>query len=265
MGRKINFFSYLRVDCVRVFSSWRFLVGIIGVCAVMYLASYEGIDTSTNVVYVVWLIVYGMPFMISLVFSAFPFSCCFCEDVEQKYAYWQVARGNLTSYAISKIIVVFLSAAITTMMGMLLYVSILRFQIPWIEENDAICQSALTLGGFRSILQSGMYYLYFALFGLQFGMLSGLLSVLAAAVSLFINNRLLTLSVPFMGFYLLSYYGGALIDYDKFNLISIYNATYNLWSNDLISFLYAIGFSVFGLLMMGGLIVWKLNRRMQTE
>lgn len=59
MGRKINFFSYLRVDCVRVFSSWRFLVGIIGVCAVMYLASYEGIDTSTNVVYVVWLIVYG--------------------------------------------------------------------------------------------------------------------------------------------------------------------------------------------------------------
>ena len=60
MERKLNFLDYLRVDMRRAICSWKFLVGIIGVSIVMYIASMEGIASDTNVVYVVWLIVYGM-------------------------------------------------------------------------------------------------------------------------------------------------------------------------------------------------------------
>ena len=84
MGRKVKVFNYLKVDLIRAMWSWKFLIGILGVCLVMYIASLEGIASDTNVTYVVWLIVYGMLFMISLVFSAFPFAGCFCEDFEQK-------------------------------------------------------------------------------------------------------------------------------------------------------------------------------------
>ena len=122
----------------------------------MYVASLEGIAGDTSVTYMVWLIVYGMPFLMCLVFSAFPF------------------------YAFSKTVTVMLSAAGAMTAGVVLYVSILHTGLPWFDAEDAVCQSAVTLGGFRGVISGGHYLLYFALFGLQFGILSGILALLAA-------------------------------------------------------------------------------------
>lgn len=171
MERKLNFLDYLRVDMRRAICSWKFLMGVAGVSMVMYIASLEGIASDTSVVYVVWLIVYGMLFMLSLVFSVFPFVCCFCEDFEQKYGYLQIERGNLRSYTCSKVLTMMLVSACTMMLGMLLYVSFLHLQLPWFREDEAICQSALTVGGFRWILKKKWYFLYFACFGLQYGIM----------------------------------------------------------------------------------------------
>lgn len=266
MGRKVNLWNYLRVDLYRSIISWRFLAGIAGVAFTMYLASLEGIASDTSVTYMVWLIVYGMPFMLCLVFSAFPFFGCFCEDFEQKYAHLQIERGNLVNYAVSKIITVMLAAMATMMLGVVLYVSILHFRLPWFDADDAVCQSAVTLGGFRSIISGGYYVLYFALFGLQYGIMAGILALLAAYVSLFINNKLLTLAVPFMGFYLISYYSGALFGAnEKMNLIYIFNATYNIWDNDVLSFVYAVAIGMFLAGVLGLLIVYRLRKKVSNE
>ena len=115
MGRKITLWNYLRVDLYRSIVSWRFLAGILGIAFTMYFASLEGIASDTNVTYMVWLIVYGMPFMLSLVFASFPFSGCFCEDFENKYVYPQIERGNLNKYAISKIMTIMLVTVLTMM------------------------------------------------------------------------------------------------------------------------------------------------------
>ena len=266
MGRKVKVLNYLKVDLIRAMWSWKFLIGILGVCLVMYIASLEGIASDTNVTYVVWLIVYGMLFMISLVFSAFPFAGCFCEDFEQKFAYSQIERGNMKSYAIAKVIAIMLVTSITMMLGMVLYVSLLHIKLPWFSEEDAICQSALTLGGFRAILQKEWYYLYFALFGLQYGILAGFLALLAAYVSLYITNKLLVLSVPFMSFYFISYYSRALFgDLEKINLIYIFNATFNIWDNDIFSFGYAVLVGLIFMIILGSLIFAKLKRKMNYE
>ncbi len=262
MGRKVRVIDYLKVDLLRAFVSWKFLIGVLGVAFVMYIASMEGIASDTNVTYVVWLIVYGMLFMISLVFSAFPYSGCFCEDFEQKYAYSQIERGSLRNYAIAKTIAIMLVTATTMMLGVMFYVSLLHMKLPWFDEADAICQSALELGGFRAILQKGWYLAYFALFGFQYGVMAGILALLASYVSLYINNKLLTLSVPFMGFYLISYYSRALFgDYEKINLLYVFNATFNVWNNDLISFGYAILVGLFFAVILGSLIFLKLKRK----
>ena len=183
MGREVALWNYLRADLYRAVVSWRFLTGALGVTLTMYLASMEGIAGDTNVTYVVWLIVYGMPFMLSLVFSAFPFSGCFCEDFENKYAYLQIERGNLNLYTVSKIITIMLAAVLAMTAGVILYVSILHIWLPWFDAGDAVCQSAAALGGFRGVIGSGHYLLYFALFGLQYGILAGVLALLAAYVS----------------------------------------------------------------------------------
>ena len=62
-------------------------------------------------------------------FSAFPFSGCFCEDFENKYAYLQVERGNPKVYAISKTITIMLVAELTMMFGVMLYVSLLHLRL----------------------------------------------------------------------------------------------------------------------------------------
>ena len=124
MGRRVTLWNYLRVDLYRSVVSWRFLAGILGIAFTMYFASLEGIASDTNVTYMVWLIVYGMPFMLSLVFAAFPFSGCFCEDFENKYAYLQIERGNLNLYTVSKIITIMLAAVLAMTAGVILYVSL---------------------------------------------------------------------------------------------------------------------------------------------
>lgn len=266
MERKLNFLDYLRVDMRRAICSWKFLMGVAGVSMVMYIASLEGIASDTSVVYVVWLIVYGMLFMLSLVFSVFPFVCCFCEDFEQKYGYLQIERGNLRSYTCSKVLTIMLVSVCTMMLGMLLYVSFLHLQLPWFREDEAICQSALTVGGFRWILKKKWYFLYFACFGLQYGILAGILALLAAFVSLFVNNKLLTLSVPFIGFYFISYYSRALFgNVEKINLIYIFNATYNIWNHDIYSFGYAVLVGVIFSVIFERLIHMKLKRKMNYE
>ena len=96
--------------------------------------------------------------------------------------------------------------------------------------------------------------------------MAGVLALLAAYVSLFISNKLLTLAVPFMSFYLISYYSGALFGTnEKINLIYIFNATYNLWDNDIVSFAYAIfvGMLLGGIL--GVLIMYRLKRKICNE
>lgn len=266
MGRKVTLWNYLRVDLYRSIISWRFLAGILGITFTMYFASLEGIASDTNVTYMVWLIVYGMPFMLSLVFAAFPFSGCFCEDFENKYAYPQIERGNLKKYTLSKIMTIMVVTIITMMIGVVLYVSILHIRLPWFDAEDAICQSAVTLGGFRQIIGSGHYLLYFALFGLQYGIMAGILALLAAYISLFISNKLLILAVPFMSFYLISYYSGALFgDSEKLNLIYIFNATYNLWDNDILSFVYAIFVGILLGGILGVLIIYRVKRKIYNE
>ena len=79
MGRKVTLWNYLRVDFYRSIVSWRFLAGILGIAFTMYFASLEGIASDTNVTYMVWLIVYGMPFMLSLVFASFLFRDVFVK------------------------------------------------------------------------------------------------------------------------------------------------------------------------------------------
>ena len=89
-------------------------------------------------------------------FSAFPFSGCFCEDFENKYAYLQVERGNPKVYAISKTITIMLVAELTMMFGVMLYVSLLHLRLPWF---DASYISWLSYDSLNIELPDG--YLYF--------------------------------------------------------------------------------------------------------
>lgn len=92
------------------------------------------------------------------------------------------------------------------------------------------------------------------------------MALLASYVSLFISNKLLTLAVPFMGFYLISYYSSALFgSNEKWNLVYIFNATYNIWDNDIFSFAYALAIGTLLAGVLGVLIIYRLGRKVSNE
>lgn len=202
-----------------------------------------------------------MPFLLTLIFTTFAFGHCFCEDIEHSYIRFQVIRGNLQLYVISKVIVISLSAVFTMMMGMLLFVLVLRMNFPWIDLAEGTFETLAEYGSFRLFLKNGNYIVYFLFCGIQYGLLAAVLAVTAALFSLLYHDVLFVLSVPLIVRYLIQYYSDLLPGYDQLNPNAIYDISYNVWDHDWLSFAYAGGVSVLAIVLLGMAIFQMIKRQ----
>lgn len=202
-----------------------------------------------------------MPFLLTLIFTTFAFGHCFCEDIEHSYIRFQVIRGNLRLYVISKVIVISLSAVFTMMMGMLLFVLVLRMNFPWIDLAEGTFETLAEYGSFRLFLKNGNYIVYFLFCGIQYGLLAAVLAVTAALFSLLYHDVLFVLSVPLIVRYLIQYYSDLLPGYDQLNPNAIYDISYNVWDHDWLSFAYAGGVSVLAIVLLGMAIFQMIKRQ----
>lgn len=256
---------YLAMDFFRFIFSWRWIVGILGVVGTLLIAALEGIALNTNVLYVFSIVLYGMPSILTLVFCAFPYSACFCEDYEDRYIQLEVIRGDLHSYTYSKVVVIFISSVMTMAIGIMMYAGILRGFLPWITIGDSHYENISLCGGLRRVFISGNYLLYYFLFGIQFGVIAGVLALLASYISLFISNRLLILSIPILGFYFIDYVRGMLFGVNSPSLYMVFNASNNIWDNDIVSYFMAVSIGIIGVILLHVLIYKRLKRRMRNE
>ena len=193
---------YIAIDMKRAFCSWKIIVSILGICLVMGIASLETRIWQLSVLNSYYYVIYSMPFLLTLIFTTFAFGNCFCEDIEHSYIRFQVIRGNLQLYVISKVIVISLSAVFTMMMGMLLFVLVLRMNFPWIDLAEGTFETLAEYGSFRLFLENGNYIVYFIFCGIQYGLLAAVLAVAAALFSLLYHDALFVLSVPLIVRYL---------------------------------------------------------------
>ena len=170
-------------------------------------------------------------------------------------------RGNLRLYVISKVIVISLSAVFTMMMGMLLFVLVLRMNFPWIDLAEGTFETLAEYGSFRLFLENGNYIVYFIFCGIQYGLLAAVLAVAAALFSLLYHDALFVLSVPLIVRYLIQYYSDLLPEYDQLNPNAIYDISYNVWDHDWLSFAYAGGVSVLAIVLLGMAIYQMIKRQ----
>lgn len=256
---------YLQMDVWRCISSGKLAIGAVGVFLALLVASGNVKGRSVFDFYTGAL--YGVPFLLTMAFCACSYADCFCDDLETKYINFMMARGNLKNYTFSKIIVIFLSSVVTMVLGVCIYVLVLHIWLPWNEREGGIYTSLMESGGFRFFLEQECYFSYFLLVGVQMGLLAAVLSLFAAYISLYISNKLLVMSVPLIGYYLLYYYVSAFVeDIPALRVKMIFDATYwNIWENDWLSFLYAVLVSVIlgGILSIG--IYRKIRRKLERE
>lgn len=258
-----KYISYLYVDFVRAFTAPGFLVSILGVLLTLLCGCCGDEISDSSVIRLIWYSTFGIQFLFVMIFGAIPYAGSICEDLEYGYIRQILIRGNLKGYCVSKIVIVLMSSICSFITGMLLFVSILRLRIQWIDISDSVYQSAIQSGSFREVIKNNHFYLYAFLFSIQLGMLIGILSLVSVYISLYISNKLLVLSIPVMAYYFIVQYTAEIFPKNKMlNINLVYGGTSNLFDNDILSFMYAVFLTIIVSVILACLIYLKLKRRL---
>lgn len=160
----------------------------------MFFSLEHGMRNSVLDSYIAAVIASGVH--IALVFCVFAFGTVFCEDLERRYVYYEVIRGNAWKYVISKVIVIYLSSIAVILLGTLVFTGVCRVFTPWTDMESAY--RLTSAGSFGALVSEGHYLLYCLLYSLHLGMFMGTLAVAAAFFSLYISNTVLVLTVPLL-------------------------------------------------------------------
>lgn len=256
-----KFCSYLRADLKRLLCSAKIFISVALTVAVLLLAALEGIDFHAGVLYVFSLVMYGMPAMIILICGALAFADSLCEDAEHKYMRQQIIRGGTGMYVLARICSIFLSAFVTTALGIFLFANILHFRLAWVElSGQQEYDNLLRAGGLRIFLKNRQFEGYFLCYGLQYGLLSGILSLWASYLSLYISNRMLVLAAPMILYYFADYVLAGIFP-GMVNVGLIFSASCSLFSNDLLSVLFAAAVTVVNFVLVWALMLGKITER----
>lgn len=255
-----KFVSYLKADWKRLLCPGKLLLSIACMTGILLLAMLEGIDLNTDVLYVFSLTMYGAPALMILVCAALAFAGSFCEDMEHKYVMQQMIRGNVGAYVSARVCSVFLSAMLGTVAGILLFVNILHLRLPWTDALSQQYDHLLRSGGLKLFLRSRRFELYFLCYAVQYGLLTGILSLWASYLSMYISNQMLVLATPMVLYYVVDYLLNGLF-HGMVNLGLIFSASNNLFSQDYFAVLFAAALGIGNVVLLGLLMARKLRRK----
>lgn len=236
---------YIKSDLKRALQIKSVCIGSIGIVLVMFFSIYKMVKI-TSVYQAYTDAVYFIPFMMAMTFCAIPFGGATSEDVEYKFFYMLLLRGSIRKYVASKVIVTYISAIVTMVIGVFGFVILVHFSVPW-QESIAVEDGLLNILGGTT---RGM--LYFGIHSFFMGLLAADLVMVSVVLSLFWPNKLLQMSMPFMLYYVLIYYCGKLFPGTPgLNIQFMFNLSYNTWNNQKISFVLPIIISIAIAIVMG--------------
>lgn len=235
---------YFKTDLKRLFKGYELYLAVIGVTAALFFSLEDSgiINDSVMFTYLMSTMLSGS--LITYIFCAFPYAYAFGEDLENKYVRYQLIRGNLKRYVVSKITVIYLSSIIAMVAGTAIFLLLIRTQVPWL--NMLAGDPEFFMGGQYAFLIADKHYFAYCLFNaFQMGLLAGGLSVLAAFVSLFVSNKVTVLVVPLLSYQILTLSSGR----GKINIASfqVHNKVFN---SDIEYFLFVVFLSLVPVILL---------------
>ena len=230
---------------------------VLGACVVykrQNLTALEALDNS----------LYGMTGLLCLMTCSFSYAGSFSEDIENRYLIAECTRGNMKAFIRARVLLIFLSALSTMFTGIICYAIFTALRNGgWYEQNSSAYLLLKEMGDWYTGILVKFPIVYFAIAGCLYGLLAGLLALLSALFSLFIPNKLLIASVPFLSMYLLlnlsvvsDLWNGWL------NVWNVFQPFYNVTGKDTGNFLYAVLFSVIAGYLLYCFILWRTQWRM---
>lgn len=257
--------GYLKCDFQRAFFSPFFCTGVAGVYLSYFFSFYKMSNIENSVLHMFVMTLYFIPFILALTFASLPFAGVFCEELKDGLFFMEIIRGKLKYYAMSKVLMIAFSSIVTMMFGTLLFILTLRCQLPWSDINDITYQNVIENGSLIPLLTSENYIMYFTLYSFKLGMLAANLSLLAGFLSLFWESKFFVFSIPFLFYYFQVYFlRNMFSEHVELNLMATYNSFYNVWGNEILSFIWAVVLHLLFLIGVGFGSYKKLKRRILT-
>lgn len=178
----------------------------------------------------------------------------FCEDMENRYFFYQIIRGSLKRYIMQKSAVVYLSSVFVYVAGLLCFIFIMRINYPWYLPEGGAYRDIVQGSIFGYCLAWGHPILYFLLVGIRCGMLSGILTMLAVYLSTYINSRVFIIAVPALVYQLIRQFFSIVVPEHKcIDLLHVYGFYSRVFESDLLSMLWTAGVSLlFYILLVNG-------------
>lgn len=237
-----QYFRYLSVDFRRLLKNPKFIIGILGVTAMLFFSLEDSLfregfgDGAVIFTYYNSVILSG--FLIAYSFCALPFATIYPEDWEHKYIRYSLIRGSLKAYVAAKATVIYISALLAMIIGTLIFLLICRTQVPWVNPELGDSFEIFLQGNYSHLLKDGHVLLYCILFSIHLGFIAGFLANMASCCSVIISNTVLTLIFPALAYRMLCFV--SIKGYSILSLTAITKIFPADWSN----LLFMLGISV---------------------
>lgn len=252
--------GYFRADLYRLLHSGKLWLGMGIVYITMMINSFLW-GRSLDVLLIYFGIRTFSTYQLAYIGCAVAFAPELSEDMEHRYVYPQVCRGEVRKYTISKVLVCFISSVLCMVTGTVLFVLTYRLRYPFCDVTTSVYDFYIARDVFRNVLAAGHPILFFAASASLSGMLAGLLSLLAMYLSLFIRNRLFVVCVPMIGHYFVDNY---IVNWlklpDWLSISYIFTSEIKLWQNPYFSVLYSWGIACAGIILFTALIEKKIGK-----
>lgn len=253
-------YPYFRVDLRRAVCSGKAVWSIILTAGVLLLATHEGIALNTDVLYVFSLVMYGMPSMLILVCGAVAFADSLCEDMQKKYILQQSIRGDIKSYVSARVLSIFIVSVLSSALGIFLFSCILHIRLPWADTDGTQYDTMVHAGRLSFILRCRWFSLYYFSYGVQYGILVGILAVWACFFSIYVSNQMLVLSTPMIIYYFIDYTLTE-ISSGLLNLSKIFSPSGKFLENDILSVFFVFLIAAVNLILIRFLLIKGLRRK----
>lgn len=191
------------------------------------------------------------------ILGALPFAANFADEWTSRVTIGCISRCGVNRYAVSNIVICFVSSLVTVFVGMMLYAVGLSFFLPvFVDDNNPMPLLEQTL------LRGGMPWVYIIYRLIPFAASCAMWSVMGMMLTSFFPNKFVGICTPFVASYVIERI--TMQFPSPFNLWHV-SLGYLRWDNIWLQFFYSVALFAVIAAVCGVVFVIMVKRRVHNE
>lgn len=258
-----NTLQIIKVDFIRAFLSWKFIISIVlGTLVCYFTLLFCGNYKSDTIHKFIMLHDRSQSFLAYIV-GIISYALCFFDDFEYGNIRNIVGRIKINDYIFSKTLAAITSTISAFVVGKLLFVGIYSLSSPiCLPETLSRIPSDIL---YTNLIERQNYVGYFLMTSVNKAFYCAILCQVVMLISIVIPNKAVVFSIPIAVFYVLNFYVNSKIESSAFNFSRIFDGITRIWENDKYGFSYALIVALLTYYILYRLTIWIMRKKVYNE